>query len=224
MASCPTPLQVVSSNILSTLWLIQFTWQICCKFDIICRIFSKKQFQTRPTRISSPLIRYVESNSGGCMCPFSSVFWNDKQTMVAWSHISSDVQINPLGSQPLNFETVEEIIWQNEWLDNKMMIRSHTLVKTWYTSDKLTAITRKFWNFRNSCTDLTLDHKMILDSIVVIQEAYEINGAPQRSRSQQADKSDCWKLIEQRITWGVTYHRTIGRMVIGIVMITRIIR
>ena len=144
--------------------------------------------------------------------------------MVAWSHISSDVQINPLGSQPLNFETVEEIIWQNEWLDNKMMIRSHTLVKTWYTSDKLTAITRKFWNFRNSCTDLTLDHKMILDSIVVIQEAYEINGAPQRSRSQQADKSDCWKLIEQRITWGVTYHRTIGRMVIRIVMITWIIR
>ena len=158
------------------------------------------------------------------MCPFSSVFWNDKQTMVAWSHISSDVQINPLGSQPLNFETVEEIIWQNEWLDNKMMIRSHTLVKTWYTSDKLTAITRKFWNFRNSCTDLTLDHKMILDSIVVIQEAYEINGAPQRSHSQQADKSDCWKLIEQRITWGVTYHRTIGRMVIRIVMITWIIR
>ena len=158
------------------------------------------------------------------MCPFSSVFWNDKQTMVAWSHISSDVQINPLGSQPLNFETVEEIIWQNEWLDNKMMIRSHTLVKTWYTSDKLTAITRKFWNFRNSCTDLTLDHKMILDSIVVIQEAYEINSAPQRSRSQQADRSDCWKLIEQRFTWGVTYHRTIGRMIIGIVMITRIIR
>ena len=144
--------------------------------------------------------------------------------MVAWSHISSDVQINPLGSQPLNFETVEEIIGQNEWLDNKMMIRSHTLVKTWYTSDKLTAITRKFWNFRNSCTDLTLDHKMILDSIVVIQEAYEINGAPQRSRSQQADKSDCSKLIEQRFTWGVTYHRTIGRMVIRIVMITWIIR
>ena len=144
--------------------------------------------------------------------------------MVAWSHISSDVQINPLGSQPLNFETVEEIIGQNEWLDNKMMIRSHTLVKTWYTSDKLTAITRKFWNFRNPGTDETLDHKMILDSIVVIQEAYEINGAPQRSRSQQADKSDCSKLIEQRFTWGVTYHRTIGRMVIRIVMITWIIR
>ena len=105
-----------------------------------------------------------------------------------------------------------------------MMIRSHTLVKTWYTSDKLTAITRKFWNFRNLCTDQILDHKMISDSIVVIQVAYEINGAPQRSRSQQADKSDCWKLIEQRITWGVTYHRMIGRMVIGIVMITRIIR
>ena len=144
MASCPTPLQVVSSNILSTMRLIQILRSVHYKnaasLTLFAGILSKKQFQTQLTRNSSPLIGYVESNSEGCMCPFSSVFWNDKQMMDAWSHLSSDVQINPLGSQPLNFETVEEIIWQNERLDNKMMIRSHSLVKTWYTSDKLTAI------------------------------------------------------------------------------------